>query len=163
MFFGLSGVFNLLQRRLILNQKDLDIIFYSMKSTTKLRLWKFYFWIILINGLVIYLWQGFLRFWEFADLIIYSMALIGLFAFIWKKIIFSRLTWKIYFFIQILWNIFYLYFLPLPEKIAKSYEMSHSTTATITFIFYIPLFYGLYLYAFKNTGEISKVDTSPNK
>ena len=120
-----------------------------MKNSTKLILWKIYFWFILINVVITYILQGFSRLWVIADLFIYFIAFVGLFAFIWKKNILNKLFWKTYFFVQIIWNIFYLYFLPLPEKITESFEMSQFSMATISIIIYIPLFFALYLYGFK--------------
>lgn len=96
-----------------------------------------------------YLWQSFSRFWEFTDLVVFFIALIGLFAFSWEKIIFPKLFWKAYFFIHIVWNIFYLYILPLPEKIIETMEVSQFYISTISVVFYIPLFFALYYYAFQ--------------
>lgn len=126
-----------------------------MKNSTKSILWKIYFWITLLNFFT-YLCLGFSRFWEIVDFIIFAVALIGLFAFIWEKIIFPRLFWKINFFTHILWNMFYLYFLPFPEQIKEITEASQFTISTTSVIYYIPLFYGLYFYAFKFNQEIQK-------
>jgi len=127
-----------------------------MENTTKSLPWKIYFWIVIINAVFVYPWQGFSRLWEIADLLIFLMAVVGLFAFVWKKVIFSIGVWKAYFTIQILWNIFYLFILPLPEKIMDSYQISQITASTITVIFYIPLFYALYVYSFKQKVEIGR-------
>jgi hypothetical protein len=120
-----------------------------MKNSIKSILWKIYFWITLANGTFVYLWQSFSRFWEVIDLIIFSTAILGLFAFIWKRAIFPKLFWKIYFFVQMFWNIFYLYLLPLPEKITKTIELSQFNISTIAIGYYVPLFFALYLYGFK--------------
>lgn len=127
-----------------------------MKNSTKSTLWKIYFWITIINGMFVYLWQSFSRFWEIADLIIFSVGIIGLFAFTWEKTILPKLFWKINFFVHIVWNIFYLYFLPLPEKITETMEISQFAISTISVIYYIPLFFALYFYGFKFNQEIKK-------
>lgn len=123
-----------------------------MKNTTKTKLWKIYFWVLIVISFPTYLWQGFSRFWEIVDLTLFLIAVCGLFAFIWRKTIFSRLVWKINFFIHVAWNIFYLYILPMPEQVAKITEfseMSHFFAITSSLIFYTPLFFALYLYGFK--------------
>jgi hypothetical protein len=120
-----------------------------MGDNTKSILWKIYFFIILLNATINYLWLGYTRFLEIADLIFFLIAALGLFAYIWKKTIFLKLAWKIYFFVQILWNIFYFYLLPMPEEIAKSFDLPQYATASIAMVINIPLFIALYLYAFK--------------
>ena len=110
--------------------------------------WKIYFIVILIAATPSYLKHGFERGWEIIDILIFYLALLGLFCFAWGKSILPKIFWKIFFFTQIIWNIFYLYFVPLPDGVKELTQISQFNLATINLIFYIPLFLALYFYAF---------------
>lgn len=111
--------------------------------------WKIYFFLILVLTILTYLWQGFDRIWEVLDLILFVVAMVGLFGFAWKKKFLSSLFWKIYFVIQLIWNIYYYYFLPMSEKTSSVLiGVPQFLSATFSLIFFIPLFIALYLYGF---------------
>lgn len=116
----------------------------------KNKLWKIYFWIVLINGAIAYIWYQFSRLWEIIDLPIFVISMVGLYVYIWKKEVFSKNFWKVFFPIQIAWNIFYFYLNSLPEKVQSAYDLSPFIISTITIIFYIPLFLALYRLAYNN-------------
>lgn len=121
-----------------------------MKSTTKVNiLWRIYFGFLIINGIFVYLLGGVSTIWEIFDALISCIAFIGLFGYLFKKKIFSKLVWKIYFFVHLLWNIFYFYFIPLQERILDILQTSPSSMIIGTLIFYLPLFFALYIYAFE--------------
>jgi len=55
--------------------------------------------------------------WNTIDFLTITISLIGLWAFIWKKRIFTQMFWKIFFAINIAWNIFSAIFIPIPQEI----------------------------------------------
>jgi hypothetical protein len=113
-------------------------------------MWKAYFVIILILSIILYVWQGLPRFYEFIDVVIFAFALIGLYGYAWGKGILSQGYWKVFFFIMIIWNIVYHYFIPVPAKVAETLQgQSQAYSATIGLIIFIPLIIAIYLYGYK--------------
>jgi len=113
-------------------------------------MWKVYFVIILLISILSYIWQGLERVYEFIDVVIFAIALTGLYGYAWGKNIFSQGYWKIFFFIMILWNIYYHYFIPPPSKVAESLNgQSPQSAATIGLIMFIPLFIAIYSYGYR--------------
>ena len=127
-------------------------------------LWKIYFFLLLAIAVITYIWQGFARFWGIIDLVIFILAMVGLYAYIWRKELITKIFWKVFFIITIFWNIFYLYILPLPEKVLESFEqsgMSNFTGSTLSLILFIPLIVALYLYAFGSLEEPADKSATP--
>ena len=118
-------------------------------SEIVIMFWKIY-WFLMLCSSVFYFWEGFSRMWEIIDFIFFLLALIGLFAFSYRKRFITRPFWKSFFLILIVWTVVYQYFIPLSPRIAGiDIGMSRMAEATITILPYVPLFVGLYLYGFK--------------
>lgn len=113
--------------------------------------WKIYFCILLVLTIPSYILEiPAFRIWEVIDLPVTAISLIGLFAFSWQKKLFTQNTWKALFALVIFWDIFYHFFLPIPEEILKDLPaMPQYALAIFTLLPVVPLFWALFIYAFK--------------
>ena len=120
--------------------------------------WKIYFWVIGLSGICIYFYQGFSRYWEIIDLLVFIPACLGLYGFAWKKTIATPVFWRIYFLIHVGWNLYYQFLVPI---VPKAKEMigngtSQFSAGLLNLAFFVPLIIALYLYAFKSNIWKSK-------
>jgi len=113
-----------------------------------------YFWLLIIVVIPSYLLQGFGHVWDFVDVAIFLMTMVGFFAFCWKKKIFNRLFWKGFFVVCVSWSLIYQYFLPLPPHVAELNfgGLPRHVLATLALVFFIPLAIAIYRYAFRQDG-----------
>lgn len=130
----------------------------------KPRLWKIYFWFLLIISIGAFIFQGIARNWDIADLLISAIAILGLYAFCWNKKILNQMFWKTFFLANIVWMIALTYIIPpsqqliekLPEKEMMVFQQNIFLFSTIgliiSLILLLPLFVALYSYGFKSEG-----------
>ena len=78
------------------------------------------------------------------DFLISIMSLVGLFCFAFKKKWLQVSFWKVYFFVYIVWD--FSFNLLIAPRIEANYSIVDSL---IGLVIIIPLYIGLYLYAFK--------------
>jgi len=117
-------------------------------------LWKIYFWIVVLFCLIsIPFYITILRVWEFIDVSLMIIAMIGLFRFAWKKKILKNRFWKVFFFIWVIWTPIYHFGIPLPAEVVNSFAIPQWLIAVLTLIPAIPQFIAVYYYAFSNMDE----------
>jgi len=130
--------------------------------------WKIYFWVSLVLsavGLVTVYGQA--RVWFFSDwveIITSIIGLIGLFAFIYKKTIFSKLFWRVFFWmIVVSWffNLIYV-FTPLEEVwVLPTWFQSRSVGSEAELLagmlLSLPSNYAVYQLGQKNTKHKSSI------
>jgi len=109
-------------------------------------LWKIYLWVMVILLVITYIKLGLKSVYNVVDLLISSIAWLGFFCFVYDIELFTPTFWKDVFFALIAWDIFYnIWILHKKVKVTK-FELAAS------FIMLLPLYYGLYSYAFKFFG-----------
>ncbi len=110
-------------------------------------IWKIYFWFIsfflFLSYIKIFSEYGFAALFV-TDLIISVPAIVGLFLYAYKKILFTARFWKTYFAIDIMWD-FYLNLYLLPHIEGKKLGVEEVGG----FLFILPIWIALYMYAFK--------------
>ncbi len=111
-------------------------------------LWKIYFWVFIVILILGYFSEGFIGIWDAVDLVITSGALAGLFLYGYKKKLFNASFWKAYFPIFIVWDFSYNLVIE-PRARGVNFEI----ISLIGFLFVIPIYIALYLYAFKFMSE----------
>lgn len=109
-------------------------------------LWKVYFWLV-ATGLISYLIPGYIRIWEFIDLVCFLLALTALFGFCWNKIFLAPSFWRVIFVLTTVWNFFYAFFVPAPYVFGGQLTLRDKF---ISYVFCIPLLVANFLYAFKS-------------
>ena len=113
--------------------------------------WKIYFWFILFLLVISYIpifikrEAVLLHIW---DLVVSVPSLAGLFCFAYKKIWLPASFWKIYFFVIVVWDL--VFNLVITPKIDAHYTV---LDAALGFGIMLPLYIGLYLYAYKFRKE----------
>ena len=118
--------------------------------------WKVYFWVIIVLSIIGYAMEGLGGTWGAVDLIVSSGGLVGLFAYAYKKRLFVAKAWKAYLPLLILWDLAYSLGIK-PETSGKEADMN----TLAGFIFVIPIYFALYLYAFKFMAESGQSRDEP--
>lgn len=124
-----------------------------MRSTSYYLLWKLFFWLYAASIILAYRSHEYWRIYETIDVMMTAIALFGLFLFAWQKYNRSHNLWRLFLPLLILWNGLYLFVIPLPVEVLEKYPLSQFALAFPFFIYALPLFYGLYLYAFSQTKK----------
>lgn len=117
--------------------------------------WKIYFWFFCVIVVLGYSTEGFGGIWGVVDLLISVGSLVGLFLYAYKKKLFNATFWKAYLPIFIVWDFSYN-LLIAPKISGEKFE----ATTWIGFLFGIPIYIALYLYAFKFLNEDSDKETA---
>ncbi len=92
---------------------------------------------------IAYVKIGFRNIFNFIDLIISSISWLGLFCFAYQLKLFTPIFWKDVLLAIVIWDIYYnIWVLPKSEEFNKAELVA-------SLIMLLPLYYGLYLYAFK--------------
>lgn len=124
--------------------------------------WKIYFWVILITTFVIYSYitsTGSPKIGDLLGLIISIISIIGLYSYVYKKVIFSAIFWKNFFWVFILSDAIYLIYpytplnnlIPLKE-IYTSFNDGTSTTliqGLMIMLLLLPLYFPHYYAIYK--------------
>jgi hypothetical protein len=110
--------------------------------------WKIYFWFIFAILILSYISEGISGTWGIIDLVMSSGALAGLFLYGYKKKLFAPIFWKTYFVVFIVWDISYNLIIE-PKSRGEAFE----TITLLGFLFVIPIYIALYLYAFKYVDD----------
>lgn len=122
-----------------------------MKSTCEEvlpLLLKIYFWIFSVGWLlssVFELTRGRVLIWGVLDLGISALGILGLFGYLYQKHFFSQIFWKFYLPVVILWDIVGITVVQ-PAMVKQEFNL----ISLFGFVFVLPLYYGLYRYAFKS-------------
>jgi hypothetical protein len=110
--------------------------------------WKIYFWVFIIILALAYISEGIGGFWGFADLLISSGALAGLFLYGYKKRLFNTIFWKVFFLFYVVWDFSYNLIIE-PQSRGGDFHV----IALLGFLFVVPIYIALYLYAFRFMNE----------
>ena len=106
--------------------------------------WKIYFWFFIVILLLGYATEGLGGTWNFIDLLISAGALAGFFLYAYKKSFLNSAFWKVYFFLFIIWDFTYNFVIE-PRVSGTNFD----PIILIGFLFVIPIYIALYLYAFR--------------
>lgn len=109
--------------------------------------WKIYFWFLLILVLPGYL-QVFSRPWQIIEFISFIMAMIGLFAFSWRKKMLTQIFWRVFLPLYTIWHLSCQYFLYMPQTTPYP-SLGGLSQIILAIIIWLPLVIALYLYGFK--------------
>lgn len=125
------------------------------QNSLKKIIWILYFVFILISIIIHQISIfGEYRIWEILDFPIMILDIWLLYAFIWKKKILEPVFWRIYFVL----NLFYLpadiFFIPSHPRL-KIYE-SYWHDYLFLILLWLPYFYALYMYGFKQEKVLKK-------
>lgn len=116
--------------------------------------WKIYFWFLSVLLVISYamIFTGQPAIWDLIDVLISAPALLGFFAYSFRKPLFNQKFWKCWFVIFIVWDVVYNLIITEYLGLAQQYEGSEESTITemlIGYIIFLPEYIALYLLAFK--------------
>lgn len=106
--------------------------------------WKIYFWFFIVILVLGYSTEGVGGIWGIIDLLLSIGALAGLFLYAYKKSFFNSAFWKAYLPLFIIWDFTYNLIIE-PKVSGTNFEL----VALAGFLFSIPIYIALYLYAFR--------------
>ena len=117
--------------------------------------WKIYFWIFSLFLIIAYgiLFTYAPTIWEVIDLIISTVALVGLYLYAYKKKLLNPKFWASWLSLLITWDLIYNLLLSEYLGIAQKFEGSEEGTITelvISWLFILPEYIALYLLSFKS-------------
>jgi hypothetical protein len=120
--------------------------------------WKVYFVVFSIVLLFAYydsISSG-ITIYDFADIVISLIALIGFFGYSFNKPIHKQKLWRIWLFVILIWDLFYNLYLTailgVAQGVAQGGESFTITEALISLILIFPEYVALYLYGYKSTA-----------
>lgn len=114
---------------------------------------KIYFWFFLLISTYNVLWIDMSNFRELMDLIIIVIGLLGIYGYVYRKVIFRKSFWKVFFVFDLLYTIGFM-FLVSREKYLRIHSNDEFIfSSLVVFIFLFVYFRTLYKYAFKETGR----------
>ena len=106
--------------------------------------WKIYFWFFVTLLVVGYGTEGFSGIWDIIDLLISMGALVGFFLYAYQKRFLNATFWKIYFPLHIIWD--FSFNLIIDPRVSGN---AFDAMVFIGFLFIIPVYIAIYLYAFR--------------
>lgn len=112
--------------------------------------WKTYFWVFMALSLSGFSLKGVSGIWGIIDLSISLGALVGVFLFAYRQVLFNSVFWRVYLSLFVAWELFNNVIIEsggggaLPEP-----------AALVGFLFAVPSFLALYLYGFRFLKESS--------
>jgi uncharacterized RDD family membrane protein YckC len=112
--------------------------------------WKIYFWFLAVVLVLACFTEDITDAWNILGLLIFLLALVGLFLHAYKKKLFNANFWKMFFPIYIVWNLAYDILIE-PKISGENIEL---IPYLLAFMILFPLYVALYLYAFKFFDEI---------
>lgn len=110
--------------------------------------WKIYFWFFIVILVLGYSTEGIGGIWGIIDLLISIVALAGLFLYAYKKSFLNSAFWKAYLPLFIIWDFTYNLIIE-PSVSGTTFE----PIALVGFLFLVPIYIALYLYAFRFLKE----------
>lgn len=120
--------------------------------------WKIYFWILLILLLIAYsaILMAMPSVWDFIDPIFSLIALAGVFAYGYKKKLFSANFWRIWLLVIISWdltyNILLTDYLGVAQQLRSITEEETFYEELFSWVLIIPEYIALYLLGFKSVA-----------
>ena len=118
--------------------------------------WKIYFWVLFLLLIIAYamILTTSPTFWDILDPIVSFVALAGVFAYAYKKKIFSANFWKTWFVVIIIWDLTYnivlTEYLGVAQDIGSSLEEGTPIDHILSILIIIPEYIALYLLGVKS-------------
>lgn len=115
-------------------------------------LWKIFFWVyapLTLISVILLLFIENLSIFDYLDMVIYTIAALGLFGYSFSKALFTQKIWGMFFYLFILWFIFYEVIAPFVLNIPQYGEPAVLDIWLLVYILEIPIIACLYLYGFK--------------